>query len=61
MRCGNHWDGLYTLKSTVMVGFSMISRVRIMVSVKIRIMLSFIGANLYITMAPLNFTRPQMF
>jgi len=59
MHCNNHWDGLelqFEQYRQIMVGFS---RVRIRVSVEIRVRFSFIGANLYIAMAPPNFNRPS--
>ena len=48
------------MKSTVS-RVNRVSRVRIRVSVRIRVGFSFIGASLHIAMAPLNFTRRLFF
>jgi len=50
---------IYFEKYHHMVGFNRISRVRIRVSVRIKVRFSFIGANLYIAVCPLNCTHPN--
>jgi len=72
MHCNNHRDGLYIIyfeKYRQMVWFSRVSRVRwvsrvsrvrIRVSVRIRVRFCFIGAHLYIAMAPPKLHSSQM-